>query len=33
MYELAQRKGVTLRTAAFMKAIDRVARAHALGGM
>jgi glutamate dehydrogenase (NAD(P)+) len=33
MYDLAQRKGVTLRTAAFMKAIDRVARAHALGGM
>ena len=27
MYDLAQRKGVTLRTAAFMKAISRVGRA------
>jgi glutamate dehydrogenase (NAD(P)+) len=33
MYELAERKGVTLRTAAFMKAISRVGRAHILGGM
>jgi glutamate dehydrogenase (NAD(P)+) len=32
-YELAQRKGVTLRTAAFMKAISRVGRAKVLGGM
>src|SRR5262249_52211660 len=33
MYELAQRKGVTLRTAAFMKAISRVGRARVLGGI
>lgn len=33
MYELAQRKGVTLRTAAFMKAIQRVGRAKILGGI
>jgi glutamate dehydrogenase (NAD(P)+) len=33
MYDLAQRKGVTLRTAAFMKAISRVGRARILGGI
>ena len=33
MYELAQRKGVSMRTAAFMKAISRVGRAHVLGGI
>jgi glutamate dehydrogenase (NAD(P)+) len=33
MYDLAQRKGVTLRTAAFMKAIQRVGRAKVLGGI
>jgi glutamate dehydrogenase (NAD(P)+) len=33
MYELSERKGVTMRTAAFMKAISRVGRAHILGGM
>jgi glutamate dehydrogenase (NAD(P)+) len=33
MYELAERKNVSLRTAAFMKAISRVGRAHILGGM
>ena len=33
VYDLAQRKGVTLRTAAFMKAISRVGRARILGGM
>jgi glutamate dehydrogenase (NAD(P)+) len=33
MYDLAQRKGVTMRTAAFMRAISRVGRAHILGGM
>ena len=33
MYDLAQRKGVTLRTAAFMKAIQRVGRARILGGI
>ncbi len=33
IHELGQRKGVTLRTAAFMKAIARVGRAHVLGGM
>ena len=33
VYELAQRKSVTLRTAAFMKAISRVGRARILGGM
>jgi glutamate dehydrogenase (NAD(P)+) len=33
VYDLAQRKGVTLRTAAFMRAIERVGRAHILGGM
>ena len=31
--DLAQRKGVTLRTAAFMKAISRVVRAKILGGI
>jgi glutamate dehydrogenase (NAD(P)+) len=33
IYELAQRKGVNLRTAAFMKAIARVGRAKILGGI
>ena len=33
MYELAERKEVTLRTAAFMKAISRVGRAKILGGI
>jgi glutamate dehydrogenase (NAD(P)+) len=33
VYELAQRSSVTLRTAAFMKAISRVGRARILGGM
>jgi glutamate dehydrogenase (NAD(P)+) len=33
MYDLAQRKGVNLRTAAFMKAISRVGRAKILGGI
>ncbi len=33
VYKLAQRKSVSLRTAAFMKAIARVGRAHVLGGM
>jgi glutamate dehydrogenase (NAD(P)+) len=33
MYDLAERKGVTLRTAAFMKAISRVGRAKILGGI
>jgi glutamate dehydrogenase (NAD(P)+) len=33
MYDLAQRKGVSMRTAAFMKAISRVGRAHILGGI
>jgi glutamate dehydrogenase (NAD(P)+) len=33
VYDLAQRKNVTLRTAAFMKAIARVGRARVLGGM
>ncbi len=33
MYDLAQRKGVTLRIAAFMKAISRVGRARVLGGI
>jgi glutamate dehydrogenase (NAD(P)+) len=33
VYDLAQRKGVTLRTAAFMKAISRVGRAKVLGGI
>ena len=33
VYDLAQRKGSTLRTAAFMKAISRVGRARILGGM
>lgn len=33
MYDLAERKTVSLRTAAFMKAISRVGRAHILGGM
>jgi glutamate dehydrogenase (NAD(P)+) len=33
IYDLAQRKDVTLRTAAFMKAISRVGRARILGGI
>ncbi len=33
VYELAQRRDVTLRTAAFMRAISRVGRARILGGM
>jgi len=33
MYDLARRKGVSMRTAAFMKAISRVGRAHVLGGI
>jgi glutamate dehydrogenase (NAD(P)+) len=33
VYDLAQRKNITLRTAAFMKAISRVGRARILGGM
>jgi glutamate dehydrogenase (NAD(P)+) len=33
VYDLSQRKGTTLRTAAFMKAISRVGRARILGGM
>jgi glutamate dehydrogenase (NAD(P)+) len=33
MYDLAQRKGVTMRTAAFTRAIERVGRAHILGGI
>jgi glutamate dehydrogenase (NAD(P)+) len=33
VYDLSQRKGATLRTAAFMKAISRVGRARILGGM
>jgi glutamate dehydrogenase (NAD(P)+) len=33
VYELAERRGITLRTAAFMKAISRVGRARILGGM
>jgi glutamate dehydrogenase (NAD(P)+) len=33
VYDLAERDGVTLRTAAFMKAISRVGRARILGGM
>ena len=33
VYDLSQRKGVTLRTAAFMKAISRVGRAKVLGGI
>jgi glutamate dehydrogenase (NAD(P)+) len=33
MHDLALRKGVTLRTAAFMKAISRVGRAKILGGI
>jgi glutamate dehydrogenase (NAD(P)+) len=33
VYDFAQRNGATLRTAAFMKAIQRVGRARILGGM
>lgn len=33
IYDLAQRRGVSLRTAAFMKAISRVGRAKVLGGI
>ncbi len=32
-YDMAQRKGVSLRTAAFMLAINRVGRARVLGGI
>lgn len=33
MYDLSQRKGISMRTAAFYLAITRVSRAHALGGI
>ena len=33
MYDLAERKQISMRTAAFNLAITRVSRAHALGGM
>jgi glutamate dehydrogenase (NAD(P)+) len=33
MYELATRKRISMRTAAFYRAITRVSRAHALGGI
>jgi glutamate dehydrogenase (NAD(P)+) len=33
VHELAQRKGITMRTAAFMLAISRVGRARVLGGI
>lgn len=33
MYDLAQRKGITMRTAAFMLGISRVGRARVLGGI
>jgi glutamate dehydrogenase (NAD(P)+) len=33
VYELAQRKSTSLRTAAFMLAIKRVGRARVLGGI
>ena len=33
VYDMAQRKGVSLRTAAFMLAINRVGRARVLGGI
>ncbi len=33
VYDLAQKKGVTMRTAAFMLAINRVGRARVLGGI
>ncbi len=33
VYEMSQRKGVSMRTAAFMLAIGRVGRARALGGI
>ncbi len=33
VYDLAQRKSVSLRTAAFMLAINRVGRARVLGGI
>lgn len=33
VYELAERKSVSLRTAAFMLAISRVGRARVLGGI
>ena len=33
VFEMAQRKGVSLRTAAFMLAISRVGRARVLGGI
>jgi glutamate dehydrogenase (NAD(P)+) len=33
MYDIAQRKKITMRTAAFYRAISRVGRAHALAGI
>ncbi|HKM54168.1 MAG TPA: glutamate dehydrogenase, partial [Isosphaeraceae bacterium] len=33
MHDLSQRKGISMRTAAFYLAITRVSRAHALGGI
>jgi len=33
MYDVAERKQISMRTAAFYHAITRVSRAHALGGM
>ena len=33
VYDMAQRKSVSLRTAAFMLAINRVGRARVLGGI
>jgi glutamate dehydrogenase (NAD(P)+) len=33
LYDLAGRKGISMRTSAFTLAIERVARAHALGGI
>ena len=33
VYDLAQRKSLTMRTAAFMLAISRVGRARVLGGI
>ena len=33
MYDLAESQRISLRTAAFLRAITRVSRAHALGGI
>ena len=33
VYDMARRKGVSMRTAAFMLAINRVGRARVLGGI